>query len=113
LNAAAVAKAKNIMKHRFPTMIEYYLEDTQSYIDQIRRGLDEGSYAQLVVPSHTIKSSSRQMGAYAVAELGQKIEAMARAEEVSFETLSELTNKLQEQFDLSRIDFNHLLSEAG
>ncbi|HEY7774551.1 MAG TPA: ATP-binding protein, partial [Marinagarivorans sp.] len=47
LNAAAVAKAKNIMKHRFPTMIEYYLEDTQSYIDQIRRGLDEGSYAQL------------------------------------------------------------------
>ena len=113
LDQVAVVKAKSMMKRRFPTMIEYFLEDTQNYLEQIKQGLEEHDYKQLVVPSHTIKSSSRQMGAFTVSDLAREIEALARTEESSFETLLALTEQLQEQFDLSRIDFNYLLSEAG
>ena len=113
LDDVAVVKAKSMMKRRFPTMIEYFLEDTQNYLEQIKEGLEAKDYSQLVVPSHTIKSSSRQMGAFAVSDLAREIESLARSEEGSFETLLVLTEQLQEQFDLSRIDFNYLLSEAG
>ncbi len=102
-----------MMKRRFATMIEYFLEDTQNYIEQINKGVENGDYTAIVVPAHTIKSSSRQMGAITVSDLSKDLEALARAEEVSFEKIRELTDQLQEQFDLSRIDFNYLLSEAS
>lgn len=113
LDTAAVAKAKSMMKRRFATMIEYFLEDTQNYIEQINKGIENSDYSAMVVPAHTIKSSSRQMGAIVVSDLSKELEALARAEEASFEKIRELTEQLQEQFDLSRIDFNYLLSEAS
>ncbi len=113
LDANIVAKARKMMKRRFPTMIEYFLEDTQGYIDQIRKGLSQEDVSQLVVPSHTIKSSARQMGALEVSDLAKEIEALARTENTHLKEIAALTDQLQEQFDLSRIDFNNLLSEAG
>lgn len=113
LDTAIVAKAKAMMKRRFSTMIEYFLEDTQNYIEQILQGIEQGDYNAIVVPAHTIKSTSRQMGAIVVSDLSKELEALARTEEASFETIRELAEQLQEQFDLSRIDFNYLLSEAS
>ncbi len=112
LDKDVVAKARKMMKRRFPTMIEYFLEDTQDYIDQIRVGLSQKDTNLLVVPSHTIKSSARQMGALEVSDLAKEIEMLARTEDIHLADISALLDKLQEQFDLSRIDFNNLLSEV-
>lgn len=113
LDSAVVAKAKAMMKRRFSTMVEYFLEDTQNYIEQILQGIEDGDYNAIVVPAHTIKSTSRQMGAIVVSDLSKELEALARTEEASLEKIRELAEQLQEQFDLSRIDFNYLLSEAS
>lgn len=112
LDQDIIIKSKKMMKQRFPTMVEYFLEDTQNYINQIREGITQNDYAQLVVPSHTIKSSARQMGAITVSDLAKDIEVFARAEETSFDDFSHMVDELQKQFDLSRIDYNNLLSDV-
>ena len=112
LDKDIIFKSKRMMKQRFPIMVEYFLEDTQNYINQIREGTIQNDYAQLVVPSHTIKSSARQMGAITVSELAKEIEVSARSEAMSFGEFTYLIDELQTQFDLSRVDFNNLLSDV-
>lgn len=74
----ALAEAKEMMKAKFPTMVEYYLEDSVNYIALIHEGMKASNVERIISPAHTLKSSSRQMGAQRVSALAKEIEALAR-----------------------------------
>lgn len=78
LDMAAIAEAKATMKAKFPTMVQYFLEDSESYIAAIKEGIAAASAEKIVSPAHTLKSSSRQMGALRVSEIAKSMEALAR-----------------------------------
>lgn len=74
----ALAEAKEMMKAKFPTMVEYYIEDSANYIALIHEGMKASSVERMISPAHTLKSSSRQMGALRVSAIAKEIEALAR-----------------------------------
>ncbi len=78
LNEEILSEACHMMKKRFPDMIKFYLEDTTSYLKTIRGGLDESDIEKIIAPAHTIKSSSKQIGAILVSEIAKDIEVIAR-----------------------------------
>ncbi|UDF05738.1 Hpt domain-containing protein [Asticcacaulis sp. AND118] len=80
LDPHAVDEARALFKHKFPTMAGYYFEDSEGYIANIRDAVAARDVSQIVTPAHTLKSSSRQMGAALVSGLAKDIEATARAQ---------------------------------
>lgn len=71
-------ESREIMGAKFPKIIEYYLEDMAEYLSQMQHDLAANAHARLMVPLHTITSSSRQLGAMAVAETARAMEECVR-----------------------------------
>ena len=69
INHEYLAEARSVMKDKFPTMIEYFLEDSATYINSIKDGLAANDAAQIAAPAHTIKSSAGQLGAEKISEI--------------------------------------------
>jgi len=79
VNAAAFAAAQEMLGNKLPTILNYYLEDAASYIDRIAESIARHDPMGAVAPAHTLKSSSRQLGAMALADLAEQVETAARA----------------------------------
>lgn len=80
LEMSLFEESREIMGAKFPRILEYYLEDTATYLEQAQHDLaDNGAYMRLMVPLHTIKSSSRQLGALAIADIASAMEERVRA----------------------------------
>ena len=78
LDMEAITEAQETMKAKFPTMVQYFIEDTEAYISNIKDGIDNAKAEKIISPAHTLKSSSRQMGATHISNIARKIEMMAR-----------------------------------
>lgn len=78
LDALLLSEARSVMKAKFPQMVDYFIEDTQSYINYIEKALADNNTEALIPPAHTAKSSSRQMGAMRLSLIAKAIELEAR-----------------------------------
>ena len=78
LDTDAVNEARSMFRAKFTTMSGYYFEDAQGYLDNIRDAIAGANVAGIVAPAHTLKSSSRQMGAARVSIIAKEIETAAR-----------------------------------
>ncbi len=78
LDETIIAEAKQMMQAKFSIMAQYYFEDSDGYIAAIRDSIAHQRMDEVVSPAHTLKSSSRQMGALRVSELAKQIEHLAR-----------------------------------
>lgn len=74
----ALAEAKETMKAKFPTMIQYFLEDSESYIAAVKASIEANNVEGIIAPSHTLKSSSRQIGAQRLSNIAKNIESLSR-----------------------------------
>ena len=70
--------ARNILKDKFDYMIECYIEDVENYIDEIVTAMNRHDIESLIRPAHTIKSTSKRMGAICLSEIAREIEFTAR-----------------------------------
>ena len=57
-------------------LVETYLDDAPTQIDQIRSGLAEGNVEPVNRAAHTLKSNSASVGAMLLAELCRELEAL-------------------------------------
>ena len=62
----------------FIRILGYFKEDGVKSITQIEAAMREHNTAALVLPSHTLKGESRQLGAEPLAEIAELIESTAR-----------------------------------
>lgn len=76
----ALAETKELMKTKFSMMVKYYLEDSRNYINAISAAVAAGNVEAIIAASHTLKSSSMQMGAQRLSSIAKEMEAMARAQ---------------------------------
>ncbi|MFO0705733.1 MAG: response regulator [Nitrospira sp.] len=58
--------------------IGLYLTSSQTQLDGLRQALREGNYHAMIVPAHTLKSSSAMLGANRLADLAGQIESACR-----------------------------------
>ncbi len=78
LDQTIVEEARAMMKTKFPTMVQYFFEDAEMYLAGVREGIAEKNIEKIVSPAHTLKSSSRQMGALRLSDIAKETEHLAR-----------------------------------
>jgi HPt (histidine-containing phosphotransfer) domain-containing protein len=96
------SKIKSIMGDRLPTMVNFYLEDGYTYIENIEEGIKNNDLEKINRPAHTLKSSSKQLGLQQVHEISKKIERestfLLKKEGGSLDEIKTLAKELREDF---------------
>jgi HPt (histidine-containing phosphotransfer) domain-containing protein len=102
-------KSRSELGPSFIRILSYFKEDGTKSIAQIELAMREQNTAALVIPAHTLKGESRQLGAEPVAKIAELIESTARfcvethrfPDELVPEVveLRKLFNETVEQFD--------------
>ena len=62
----------------FIRILNYFKEDGTKSVAQIEQAMREENTAALVIPAHTLKGESRQLGAEPLAKIAELIETTAR-----------------------------------
>ncbi len=62
----------------FIRILSYFREDGTKSVAQIEQAMREQSTTALVIPAHTLKGESRQLGAEPLAKIAELIESTAR-----------------------------------
>jgi HPt (histidine-containing phosphotransfer) domain-containing protein len=62
----------------FIRILSYFKEDGTKSVAQIEQAMREGNTVALVLPAHTLKGESRQLGAEPIAKVAELIETTAR-----------------------------------
>ncbi|MBI1274328.1 MAG: response regulator [Alphaproteobacteria bacterium] len=78
INADTLAEARAMLGAKLSTVITYYLEDTENYLGRIEEALAANDPEAVILPAHSVKSSSHQLGAMELCELARRAEASAR-----------------------------------
>ncbi len=97
IDYTAVKEAKQVMRDRFAIMVKYFIEDTENYLLEIEKGLENDDIQAILLPAHTIKSAARQMGAQRVSSVAKTLEFLCRDAIASSGTININFNKLYEQ----------------
>ena len=113
-------KSRTELGPGFIRILSYFREDGTKSIAQIEQAMREQNTVALVLPAHTLKGESRQLGAEPVAKIAELIETTAR---LCIEThrfpdelvpqvveLRRLFNETVEQFDKAT---NPLMTRAA
>jgi HPt (histidine-containing phosphotransfer) domain-containing protein len=75
---ADLAEARREMGTALTRILGYYKHDGVRSIGDMERAMHERDAAAMVLPAHSMKGESRQLGAYCLAELAQHLETTAR-----------------------------------
>ena len=112
INMNTIVEAKSLMNDRFPMMVKYFLEDTQMYLEEIEKGVQQKNVEMAISPAHTIKSSAKQLGAERVSSVAKAIEELCRniSENGSsgFTEFETLYNQLKKEVDIATPELKKL-----
>lgn len=79
LDEEAVNSAREILKGKYDSMVTVYIENSREYINEMTKALQANDVEAIIRPAHTLKSTSKQMGAMKLSEIAKNIEYMAKA----------------------------------
>jgi len=71
-------KSRTELGPSFIRILSYFKEDGVKSIAQIEQAMHEQNTVALVIPAHTLKGESRQLGAEPLAKIAELIESTAR-----------------------------------
>ena len=71
-------KSRSELGPAFIRILTYFKEDGTKSVAQIEDAMREQNTAALVIPAHTLKGESRQLGAEPIAKIAELIETTAR-----------------------------------
>lgn len=74
-----VSSAKETLKDKYGEMLQLYVSTSKSQIDEIKSAYANNNIQAIIRPSHTLKSTSKQMGALKLAECAKDIEYAAKS----------------------------------
>ncbi len=114
LNYAALYDLQAIMKAKTKIAIESYISVSQAYIDDIAMAINNHDMQAVGSMAHSLKSSSKQIGADVVASISQDIEILARAAvNTNIKQLEKLYQQLQEQFTATKCALYNYIKEKS
>lgn len=113
LDLTIVNETRELMKDKFPMMVQYFIEDTETYINNINDGIADADAKQVKVAAHTIKSSAASLGAMKLSELAKKTEFKARemmeTADANFTEVNNMRDELKIAFHEAEAEFEKLL----
>lgn len=78
LDIDAITEARGILKEEYDDMLTLYFQESRTRLDEINDALDRQDMETIIRPAHTLKSTSRQMGAVKLGDIAKTIEFIAR-----------------------------------
>jgi len=110
----AVFETLRTTMRSFPQLIELYRTDTVDYLDQIEKALSLGEKEEAVLPAHTIKSSSKIVGATGMAALAEVMEKRLRTGQGdSIAEMTELYSRMKAAYAQTLLCIDMLLARQS
>jgi signal transduction histidine kinase/DNA-binding response OmpR family regulator/HPt (histidine-containing phosphotransfer) domain-containing protein len=75
-----VEELRDVMGSEYLGLVRLFLEDAPTHIDRLKTAAAANDIASMVAPSHTLKSSSANLGALALSAIAKRIELGARTQ---------------------------------
>jgi two-component system, sensor histidine kinase and response regulator len=94
LDLSAFAQLRELFDNDVDLLIESYLQDSVAQIDSMTHAVNSADRETLMRSAHSLKSSSRSLGARTVSELAEQIEALSRGAG-SIDDMKDLIGKLR------------------
>jgi len=108
IDLGTLRELRDVMDQDFEELIEAYLSDTRTRIDDVRAAVIAKDSYQLRELAHSLKGSCINIGAVSLAQWCQKAENMAKEGEL--EGVSDVVDEIQRQFAEVR---SALIQELG
>ncbi len=78
LDTTVFEEAKSLLKDKFDFLLDCYIDDVELYMKEIQDAVSSKNIEGIVRPAHTIKSTSKRMGALRLSDIARDIELAAR-----------------------------------
>jgi HPt (histidine-containing phosphotransfer) domain-containing protein len=75
-----INELREIMGNEYLGLVRLFLEDAPSHIERLKLAAASNDIAAMVAPSHTLKSSSANLGALSLSAIAKRIELGARTQ---------------------------------
>ncbi|CCD87875.1 putative sensor protein [Bradyrhizobium sp. ORS 285] len=95
----SVLRQTRDLVRNFDTLLSLYRTDTRAYLDLLRERIDTQEWESAVLPAHTIKSSSRIIGASGMAALAERLENLLRSGEAGPADLRAILVRMENIFE--------------
>lgn len=78
LDRDTLEEARALLKDKFDFLLGCYIDDVEAYIREIQDAVTNRNIEGVVRPAHTIKSTSKRMGAMLLSDVARDVETQAR-----------------------------------
>jgi signal transduction histidine kinase/CheY-like chemotaxis protein/HPt (histidine-containing phosphotransfer) domain-containing protein len=98
LDTSIIGDLVDVMGDEFPDLVRVYLEDTPKNVALLEQAARQRSMEGIIAPSHSLKSTSANLGALRLSELAKRLEHGARTGELTEPAIlvSELKREYQQ-----------------
>jgi len=83
LDAKVLSELREIMQGDYLALLQTYLHNAPQLIEQARKAITQEDVAAMVIPLHSLKSSSANVGALQLSALAREGERLARGEDLA------------------------------
>ncbi len=91
LDKEAMENARSILKDKYPEMVDIFIKNSWERLEEIDKSFESTETEILKRAAHTLKSTSRQMGAMRLGHLAERLEKCAKEGDTN-----DVPNKLEE-----------------
>ena len=113
LDQEIVRDLLDVMGDEFTDLVRVYLEDTPKALATLDQAASRGSVDGLIAPSHSLKSTSANLGAIGLSELAKRLEHGARAGTLSAADAVVIVGEIKRNFQRVTQELNALLAGSN
>ena len=111
LDTDVVRDLLDVMGDEFTDLVRVYLEDTPKSVAALEQAAARGDVEGLIAPSHSLKSTSANLGALSLSELAKRLEHGARSGTLGSESPA-IVAELKRTFARVQQELNALLTKS-
>ena len=112
LDTDVVRDLLDVMGEEFTELVQVYLEDTPKALAALDRAAAHGDNEGLIAPSHSLKSTSANLGALGLSELAKRLEHGARSGTLGNEA-PVVVAAIKRNFERVTVELNSLLAKSS
>jgi len=113
LDTDVIRDLVEVMGGEFTDLVRVYLEDTPKAIATLEQAATQGNIDGLIAPSHSLKSTSANLGATSLSELAKRVEHGARAGTLNANEAPILVAEIKRGFQRVTHELNALLTRSA
>jgi CheY-like chemotaxis protein/HPt (histidine-containing phosphotransfer) domain-containing protein len=111
LDASVIGDLIDVMGDEFTDLVRVYLEDTPRAVALLEQAAANGQRDGIIAPSHSLKSTSANLGAIRLSELAKRLEHGARSGDLGSNPML-LVNELKREYQQVAAALNDLIAKV-